>query len=215
MSSSSTARTISTFFLISFTLEANASDSYQFLGSAAYSDIGIAEGSGQRFGLSAQAYWEPVKLDGSTPFGSANFYQRVSRISASVSEQRLSDLKQVRGGRVLNESDSDVKAAQLRLATKGIPVWVDLSYARFDGSDDYSDGQTFDFDSSTAKRYGIGYFITDDTALSVSYLDAAPKGFGFELSHLYRMQRDMFLEFALAYRGLEYERSATGIFNLV
>ena len=87
------------------------------------------------------------------------FYQRVSRISASVSEQRLSDLKQVRGGRVLNESDSDVKAAHLRLATEDIPVWVDLSYARFDGSDDYSYGQTFDFDSSDCQaiRHRVFY----------------------------------------------------------
>lgn len=213
MSFSSTARVISAFVLILFTLEANASDSYQFLGAATYSDIGIADGSGQRFGLSAQAYWEPVKLDGSTPFGSANFYQRVSRVSASVSEQRLSDLRQVRSGRVLNESDSDVKAAHLRLATKHLPVWAELSYMRFDGSDDYSDGLTFYFDSSTAKQYGLGFFITDDTALSVSYLDAVPKGFGFELSHLYRMQADMFLEFSLAYRDLEYERSVLVVGN--
>jgi hypothetical protein len=213
MSFSSTARVISAFVLILFTLEANASDSYQFLGAATYSDIGIADGSGQRFGLSAQAYWEPVKLDGSTPFGSANFYQRVSRVSASVSEQRLSDLAQVRAGRVLKEADSDVKAAHLRLATKHLPVWAELSYMRFDGTDDYSDGLSVDLDSTNAKQYGLGYFITDDTTLSVSYLDADQKGYGLQVSHLYHLQPDMFLEFELAYQELKYNQKQLVVVN--
>ena len=123
-----------------------------------YSDISVPDGKGKRVGLSVKAYWDAVELDGSTPYASANFYQRVSRISANVSKQQLSDLAQVRSGRVLKDADSDVKAVKLLLATKDLPVWADFSYSRFDGSVAFSDGLTFDSDRATAKRYGLGYF---------------------------------------------------------
>mgnify|MGYP000008053069 CR=1 FL=1 len=188
-----------------------ASDGYQFLASTSYTDISSADG--ERLGVEALAFWEPVKLDGATPFASADFYQRVSRISLSVSQQRLSELNQVRSGRVLSDADRETKALSLRLSRHDIPVWAELDYTNFDGTDEYTNGLSVDLDSDDAKRYLLGYFISDDTALRVSYLDADPKGWGVMLGHLFRMQNEMFLELGLEYQSLELDAPELEVVN--
>lgn len=204
-------RTALVFYLSLFVSVSQANESYQFLTSTSYTDISNSDG--ERLGVQALAFWAPVKLDGATPFASADFYQRVSRVSVSVSQQKLRELNQVRSGRVLSDADREKKALSLRLSRHDIPVWAELDYTNFGGTDENTNGLSVDLDSDDAKRYLLGYFISDDTTLRASYVDAHIKGWAIGLSHLSRMRNDMALELLLSYQDLEFDRLKIEVLN--
>ena len=192
-----------------FCLSASAADSYQFSFESTYSDYsteGRGSGDASRFGV--EAYLDPVRLDGSTPYQSAAFFQRVASLNAGLSTFQLNGLAQVMSGRVLNRVSVDSRELALRLSDPDLPVWGGVRYIQTkDGAFRFSDGSRIRLDDDSSQRYSLGYFLDKYSAVEAYYDDASASGLGLGFRHLFTLKGQRFIELAVSYQKVEYDEA--------
>jgi len=201
-------------FLSSFTSTAFADSSYQFSLGASGSEIDYSVGEGEAYSLSAAAYLEPIKLDGSVPYKVAPFYSHTTGLFLGTSKHRVTDLNSVRGGRLLKKFDGHKSHAGLRLANEDVPFWFEFDYSRMGTSTlNFSDGSWATSYRRYIKNYTAGMFIGKALSFYGFYGDDVTDSYGAGVRYLYTMAHLGFVEAGFQYTEIDTERIDLEVVN--
>lgn len=165
---------------------------------------GIA--NGEALGANVAAYLEPIKLTDAMPYNLTPFYSRTSGLFLNSSKSRVTDLNQIRGGRILKKADSHASSVGIRLANADLPVWVGLDYTRVGSSHyDFSDGSWFTTDPRYIKSATVGWFINHMLGMYGFYEDDEVDSYGVGTHYLHNLGSLGFVEVALQYTKIDSE----------
>ena len=198
----------------SFSTSVVADESYQFSLDGSGAEIDYSSAEGEAYSLSAAAYLYPIKLDGSVPFNVPPFYSRTSGLFFGTSKHRVTDLRTVRGSRVLNKFDGHRSYGSLRLATENTPFWFEFDYSRIGTSTlNFSDGGWATSYRRYIKNYTAGMFIGKALSFYGFYEDDVTDSYGAGVRYLYTMAHLGFVEAGFQYTEIDTERIDLEVVN--
>lgn len=163
---------------------------------------GIA--NGEALGANVAAYLEPIKLTDAMPYNLTPFYSRTSGLFLNSSKSRVTDLNQIRGGRILKKADSHASSVGIRLANAELPIWAELGYIRAGSSHfNFSDGSYFTVDRRYIKNITLGLFIDKNFGVYGFYEDDELNSRGVGAHYLYSLGGLGFIEAGLQYTKID------------
>lgn len=146
---------------------------YQSELSATYTDSAVLnEVDTKTAQVSAIWYWNAIKRDATMPNDLEAFYARSPAIAVASYWQFRRDLNEVRGGRILKESDQHNFSAGLRWAAADSPFWFNVSVNRLQDMElRFSDGSIVESDIANDLFLQTGWYYSEQQSLSLRYMN--------------------------------------------